>query len=388
LLIVEDPQQSTINNQQLTEFGMKPVRLFAAVLVMVCAAERASAWSHQGHVMITQLACLRILNDPKAPQGLKDFIRANTSATMEEVEKLALKQTLGTPRGEINHGIDGYCTLPDRILSTPEGKEPIEPYGVAEALMHFTDLEYFTKQGWYYDDMSGRPKMEEIPHDVTDPRWKRAGFVPLRIEECYKKLVKEFAKGKEMDNEAAAKWAGYLAHYTEDIRQPHHTTADHKSFSYLAGKVPGVPESAAHTDPRAAHVDRSINPHGDVEFQLFANAEQPRASIRRIYWRDLVMNLDRLGSEPAALQKPGEFDPFHSALTTMYDSYEYLPLVGRAAVEAYQSGAFDPQAFFTYEYAIHGQKLSVVQMIAQQNAKAVLSVEQIWRQAWADAQAE
>jgi len=365
---------------------MKQIRPLIALLVILVTATYASAWSHQGHVIITRLACLRILNDPQAPQGLKDFIRAETTATMDDVQKMAVGSTLGTPGDDINHGIDGYCTLPDRIQGMPGGRDPIEPYGAPEALMHFTDLEYFTAEGQYHDDLSGRPAMSAIPHDVNDPRWKRAGFAPLRAEECYKKFVAELTKGSAMNADTAAKWAGYLAHYTEDVHQPHHNTADHKSFSYLAGKVPGVPASAAHMDPRAAHVPRSINPHGDVEFQLFEDDAEPRATFRKIYWEELNRDIELLGKTPIALEKPAQFDDFHFMLTRMFDSYEYLPLIGHGALAAYQSGTFNPQAFFSTEYTIHGQKLSVIQMIALQNAKAVLAVEKVYRQAWVDSQ--
>src|SRR5581483_10101710 len=248
----------------------------------------------------------------------------------------------------------------------------------------------------YKDDLSGKPKLADIPHNLHDPRFKRAGFVPFRVEECYGKLAAAFGNGESVTNaDDALHWAGYLAHYVQDSTQPHHATMDFKSFTYLAGHVKEIPAVA--TQPGgsliALHVGKNIDPHGDLEFQLFENADPPRQQFRKEYWKDLQADINQLaaGEKPWGDHNAGSaasFDPFTWDLQILSDSYDYLPLIGRAAQAAYASGTFDPQAFFTYAGRAHGQNLAIVQLIALQNAKSVLDTERVWRLAWNSAHAK
>ena len=42
-------------------------------------------------------------------------------------------------------------------------------------------------------------------------------------------------------------------------------------------------------------------------------------------------------------------------------------------------------AFFTANDTIHGQEMTMIQLIADRNANAVLEIEATWRRAWLDA---
>ena len=369
--------------------------LFSALTFSFAAP--ADAWSHQGHILITRLAALRIINDPDAPQGLRDFLKANMPASMDDCQRLATVDVVGGDPKNLT-GFDAAATLPDRIQTGPDGKKLLDPYKATEFQMHFVDMEWLSKDPTYKPDLSNRPPLDQIPRDYHDPRWKLAGYLPFRIEECYKNTTSAFAtntEGKIADNDNAVHWAGYLAHYLEDSHQPHHSTVDYRSLTYLAGKVPGV--HAIHTtssdgkDVITYKADSpDINAHGAIEYQLFENADEPRKSLRQQFWNELVARIDTHAKERAA-NPPAAFDPsktysgFDRTFEILNDSYDYLPAVGKAAQAAYATGKFDTVAFFTSEDTTHGEKMTMIQLIADRNARAVLEVEATWRRAWADA---
>jgi len=364
------------------------VLAFAAILL---PARAAHAWAHQGHILLTRLACLRIINDPAAPEDLKAFLKANMKYDLESCRRLATEELVGAEARNHLVGMDGAATLPDRIIDTDEGKTILEPFGVPEAKLHFIDLEYFTADPTYADDLSHKPKFTDVPRDVKDPRFKNSGFLPLRAADVYQRLVTALGTAdKPLDNTAAVKWAGYLAHYLEDSTQPHHGTADFKSLSYLVGKVKGVEsKTSKHADgTQTAYlsVDRklNINPHGDLEFQLFENTEEPHKTLRVEYWDELQRELKRLDAEPAA-KEPAKFDAFAVSLTLVLQGYDHLPVVGHAAQAAYETGKFDPAAFFKFQGKGPAGEETIIQLIARQNAAAVRAVEQGLRAAWDEA---
>jgi len=394
----------------------------AFILAGLLNPSRAGAWGHQGHILITRLACLGIIDDPKSPPELVAFLRANMPSSIDDCRQLALHDTIGLdPPEKYLHGLDGWCTWPDRIRGTPQGSQIVPPYGVADGVLHYVDLEVFSASPTFRDDLSHKPRPGDIPRDISDPRWKLAGLVPFRVEECFDRLTQALANPADADE--AARWAGLLAHYSEDSTQPHHTTVDYRSIYYLAGRVPGVPAAAsqpANAAIVAPRVASSINPHGDMEFELFVN-DTTREPYRQQYWTSLTRDLAAAATQPItpdsleaavppARTQPAP-DPSRSALTTpldpfadvltlpatarridpfavdidvVLDSYDYLPLIGHAAQAAYATGTFNPDAFFPFTGPIHGRTLSIVQLIALQNAKAVVELEAYYRAAWAE----
>jgi hypothetical protein len=363
--------------------------------LMVCGiCARCPAWAHQGHILLTRLAALRIIDDPTAPQGLRDFLKQNMPHSMEDCRELAELDYVGpdplSRNPDYGVGLDNWATMPDRVKTSLQGMVKIEPYGMSETWMHRMDLEVFSKQRFYSDDLAGKPDVDQIPHDLSDPRWKRAGFVPWRVEEMYHKFAKDIGPGQTVaDPDDALKAAGYLAHYIEDSTQPHHATGDYQSQSYLAGRIKNIPAS---TQPQTLalamlHLPAGINPHGDIEYQLFENTDPPRDKFRQEFWKLLLMDIDTLAAERAQAAQPSadRFDPFRWDLHILGDSYDYLPFVGRAVQAGYATGKFDPAAFFGFTGQTHGQTMTVVQLIALQNAKAVFDVELAYRLAWDEA---
>lgn len=378
--------------------GHIPHRLVALALLaglLLAPARSALAWAHQGHILITRLACLRIIDDPQAPAGLKAFLQANLAATRDDCARLALSATVGPDATGYLTGLDGACTLPDRIQTTAEGRKALEPYGLPESRLHFIDLEYFAPHPAFQDDLSNLPAVEAFPRDVKDPRYRESGFLPLRTDDVYRRFVAALGPpDRPINNTEAVHWLGYLAHYLEDAHQPQHGTMDYKSLSYLVGKVPGV--SARQTRDalgNALAVHRSgpeINPHGDVEYQLFENSDAPRGALRRAFWQKLQDDLAALAAhpDPRFAIDAGRFDGFATSLNLVHNSYGFLPLIGRAAQAAYASGKFDPAAFYTFGGTAEGRAMTVLDMIALQNARATMVVAQAIRAAWREARDE
>ncbi len=358
----------------------------------------AEAWSHQGHILITRMALVRIIEDPASPKGLREFLQSQVKSTQADCEKLATTEMVGAEPKSYLEGMDGACTWPDRVQQLEEGKKLLEPYGMAEQKMHFLDMEFFAQEVLYKPDRSCRPKLEDFPRDTKNWRYQQAGFLPFRVEEYYKKSVAALGKaGEPVNVEEATKSLGYLVHYLEDAHQPHHSTIDFKSLSYLAGKVPGVKEIKTPlqdgTEAISYKADRKVNPHGDIEFQIFENAEEPRAGLRKELWKELNARIDSKAKKEWSLrvfgegEKAGEFDGFAETIRILSESYGYLPTVGKAAVAAYAEGKFDAKAFFNSEDTVHREKMTMVQVIADRKAEAVLEVERVIRRAWADAKA-
>ena len=96
--------------------------ILAALALALAAPGPAFGWAHQGHIIITRLAALRIIDDPAAPRGLRDFLSSNMESSLEECRDLALHETVGAdPQDDprFSTGLDKWCTMPDVIIYTP-----------------------------------------------------------------------------------------------------------------------------------------------------------------------------------------------------------------------------------------------------------------------------
>jgi hypothetical protein len=357
------------------------------------AVSPAWGWSHQQHILLTRLTAVRLLADPATPPPLAAFLRANldpADLTPAALERLAVSDVVGDDPNGVARGLDRWVTVPDQVRRQPAGQAKLEPYGATEDSMHNLGAESFNHgDHLYHDDGSGKPDFaHDIPFDVHDARYRRGGFVPLRSQECYVKLVDAI---KANDAAGQLRWAGYLAHYLQDSTQPQHATTDTKSVAYLAGQVVGVPAAASrpsNVGVAEARLPKGMNPHTDMEYTLFASSDEPRATYRRAYWRELQSAL-RDPPPPLAVAHPVPANAtvdgvFRLDLMVLSDSYDALPLVGRAAAAAYHTGTFDPAAFYGYAGSVDGRDTTVVQLMADRNAAAVREVALVYRAAWAE----
>jgi hypothetical protein len=363
-------------------------RIFMVVIAaatLFSISPRVSAWSTKEHMQLTRIAAERLIADEKTPPGMRQWLREATPGVMDmEGEKqwfLTSRQGI-TPRGA--EGIVYWTVMPDIVVLQDTRNEKIAPFGVPERLLHFTDLELFLtgdQKREYRHDLSGKPKLENIPHDIHDPRYQQAGMLPFRVEDCYKKLVAQLRAGRMNDkpgqyprDEHAAKWAGYLAHYLGDNTQPQHATIDYKSAAYFADKR------------------NAPNVHAQVEYMMADDDADDHMALRDEYWPLLVKAMEEVN------------DPVETAdlLTATNEvslaSYDALPLIGVAAMAAMRQGGppenpsgaagadkFDTETFYHHRGTFAGREMSVLEMKARQQAWAVKRIERIWRRAWDEA---
>ena len=80
----------------------------------------------------------------------------------------------------------------------------------------------------------------------------------------------------------------------------------------------------------------------------------------------------------AAFDASKPYNGFDRAFEILNDSYDYLPAVGKAARPGMPRANSTPSPFSTSEDTIHGEKMMMIQLIADRNAKAVLEVEATW----------
>jgi hypothetical protein len=354
----------------------------AVLLAILLIPNNAFAWGHKEHIQLTRIAVGRLLADPATPEAMKAWLRSITPNVydMTQEEQFFLKGKIGdTKDGAGLTGIEYWAIAPDLFAKDKNTK--IEPYNSPERPLHFIDLELVlpaaTKKG-YRHDLSGKPKIDEIPRDLKDERYVQAGYLPFRVEESYNKLVAAIKDGKLAPadpksrewNESALRWAGYLAHYIGDNFQPHHATIDFQSKSYFANR------------------QKAPNIHNEMEFRMNDDDKDDFADVRPVFWAAFVKELATAKDDaPIA-------DQWKASLEVSFKAYDALPLIGLAAMKAAGQGGtpdapkgditgkFDSRAFFNFRGTYDGREMSVMEMKAHQQALAVVRIQKLLRQAW------
>ncbi len=356
------------------------------LLALLLLASSAFAWSGKEHIQITRIAMERLLADPATPPAMKDWLKQIMPNVFDLKQEEAFYMTghIGNTDGTGLTGIEYWVVAPDiHAQKDPKGTE-IKPFGVAELPMHFIDLELFVqgdKPRKYMHDLSSKPKLEDIPHDMKDPRFMQAGMLPFGIEWCYKNFVTAVKAGKllpkdpkstDLADDSALRWGGYLCHYVEDNTQPLHATMDYKAESYFAVKR------------------RDRNVHAETEYVMVDGDKENFPELRAKFFPMFLKEID-------AIKDPGETkDLFKGTLEVSLKSYDAIPLIGLAAMKATgqagtpdkplgKAGPIDTTAFFNFEGEVDGKKMTVLEMKAHQTAWAVRRAEVILRQAWEEA---
>jgi hypothetical protein len=358
---------------------------FVAALILVTASwpRAVMAWGNKEHVQLTRIAAARLIADAKTPADMKAWLRDAVGApmTLDQEREYLMKARVGLyPRGV--DGLAYWAIVPD-LVAMAEADRKVAPFDLPERALHYVDLEQlFDKpesRRRYAHDLSNRPSGFDLPYKLKDDRWKRAGALPLRVDQCYAQLVKSIKAKKLVDkpgqfprDEHAARWAGYLAHYVQDNTQPHHATEDSSSRSYFA-------------DQRKAP-----NVHWDFSGRLSDDEEDDYPKLRAEFWTIFVKMLD-LVEDPVDTDDP-RLGTFDVALI----SYEALPFIGVAAMKAYGQkgtptrpegaiGKFDADKFFHASGVYHTRAMTLMELRARQMAWAVKRTERLWLQAWNEA---
>jgi hypothetical protein len=345
------------------------------------------AWSNKEHIQLTRIAAERLIEDAATPAGMKAWLKEACPGLLsaQEEREYFLKARVGLiPRGV--EGLTYWAVVPDMMAlmgGSGENEKKVEPFGVGERMLHYVDLEFFIREEEkrrYRHDLSNKPFLFDIPDSMKDDKWKRAGMLPFRVDQCYAQLVKAIRAKRLVDkmgqfprDEHAVKWAGYLAHYLEDNTQPQHASEDYKSRSYFADKR------------------NAPNVHWDVEGRLMDDEEADYPQLREEFWGIFVRLLEEV-------KDPVETEDLPAAtLEVALASYDALPMIGVAAMKAYGQagtpenpvgpiGKFDAEVFFHGKGKYQGREMTVMEMKAYQMAWAVKRVERLWKRAWEEGQ--
>jgi hypothetical protein len=351
--------------------------------VILALPRQSFGWSFKEHILFTHIAVLRLLEDPTTPAPMKTWLReaAGELPDMAGNEKYFMTVRVGRiPVGYT--GLAYWACVPD--LEAEERAGPnVEPFKVRERLLHFIDLELLTPgdaKKEYKHDLSNKPKLEDIPKDVSDKRLAQAGMLPHRIEQCYKELVQHIRDKKLhasaadlQERKTATYWAGFLAHYLADNTQPHHATIDYKSQTYFANRT------------------KAPNVHAEMEYRMGDDIDNDFMELRKEYWPLFVKYVAEF-DDPVKTT-----DPWQSSVETSLTSYDALPMIGLAAMRAAKQGGtpekpegtasdkFDTEVFFRFKGQYMGREMTVTEMKAIQTAWAVRRIERTLRQAWDEA---
>ena len=361
----------------------------ALLIVLAAIASPSWAWSNKEHIQLTRIAASGLIADPKTPPEMREWLKQACPDLLNETQEreFFLKKRIGL----IPRGVDGlpyWAYVPDMLalMGGGENEKKVDPFGVAERMLHYVDLEVFVgeeNRRRYRHDLKNKPEKWVFDQfrSYNDARWKQAGMLPFRVDQCYTQLVKMIRERKLVDklgqfprDEHATKWAGYLAHYLQDNTQPHHSTEDYRSRAYFSDKR-GAP-----------------NIHWDFEGRLGDDEENDYMKLREEFWDVFKRALAEADDPVDAL------DPWQATLEVAFISYDALPLIGEAAMAAYSqkgtptelqgrhSNNFDANKFFHYRGKFQERDMTLMELKAHQMAWAVKRTQKMWRRAWDEAQ--
>jgi hypothetical protein len=364
-------------------------RLFATLLLLSCAVP-AFGWSYKEHILFTRMAASRLLNDPSTPAPMKVWLRdaVGEAQDMPAFEQYYMHTRVGRDPVGIT-GLSYWAYQPDVHAFSDPTTLKIQPFNVRERQLHFIDLELMLpgdRKREYKHDLSNKPKLSDLPHDLSDPRYVQAGMLPFRVEQCYQQLVLAIRENRldaptpeAQEGKTATYWAGYLAHYLADNTQPHHATIDFQSQTYFVDKRQG----------------KYPNIHSEVEYRMCDDEKDDFMALRKDYWPMFVAEIEKF-ADPVPTK-----DPWQCSVETSLFSYDALPLIGLAAMHAAKQGGtpaqpqgaivvdqFKTEDFFRFKGQYMGREMSVLEMKAIQTAWAVRRIERFFRQAWEEAAAK
>ncbi len=340
--------------------------LMASILVLLWLVSWppvTQAWARKEHVFITRVAVKLLLDQASTPPALQALLREGLGNTdkIADLEKFVLEveETL-----RLDAGLDLYSFRPDELV----GLHSLVPgFDSTEEKMHYLDTDEFNPQRSrqvFAADGSNKVLARSLPRNPRDPRYKSAGFVTFRAEQCYKSLIASLKTN--YSNEQVFLWLGYLSHYISDSYQPYHSTIDYQGFN-CACNVAREPKHRF---------------HGDMEGLLFRDTRAGAEALRLQFWQyfQAALNRDIYGASKKRL------DPYLVSQSALLSGYDYLPMLCRAGEVALAQGEFDADAWFNYSEMVGKHKLTLLELKAARMAEASLVLNRLILQAWQEAQ--
>lgn len=393
-------------------------RLILACLGLLLPTATVHAWGTKEHLQLTRFAAMQLLADDSTPPEMKAWLKEAAPGLMDmdgERDYFMNKRMGIIPRGA--DGLMFWSVMPDMATLMDKYNKKLKPLNIPEGPMHFFEIEFYgpnppplssdgkpkgTGKELLGDaapasssytppeysriaikpDLSKKPPLKAIKRDPTDKRLADGGALPYRAAECYDAMVKAISAGKLNDkpgqyprDEHATKWAGYLAHYVQDSTQPQHSTWDYKSRAFFPEKT------------------RNPDVHSLIEWKMADEEFDDYPELRAAYWPILVEAI----KDAKELSKSS--DAWQSSVEASYLSYDALPLIGEAAIAAWdkdakpegensrEQGRIDIVKFYNHRGQAFGREMSVLELKARQQAFAVGRTKAAWLNAWKEAKA-
>jgi hypothetical protein len=354
---------------------LKRVRIVIALLILALSVpQTANGWSRKGHVLITRAAVKLLLDDPSTPLELKVLLREGmVSGRGERGERSAAKLDLRTyvlnagDDGALDPGLDLFSFRPDILVGS---KSPVPAFESTEELMHYLNMEDFQpdpSRRKFLIDGSNKVSPKDLPRNSRDPRYKEAGFITFRTEQCYKSFVQSLKVN--YSNEQVFLWLGFLAHYVGDAYQPYHASSDYRGY-----------ECPCNQDRKRKH-----NFHPCMEGLFFEDRELDRSLRERFlkYFEDeLKRGVLEVEPESHFSDSKSKLDSYLIVQNALLSGYDYLPFLCRAGNASLKQGEFNAGVWFNYHEKHKEQDLSVVELKARRMAQAVLALKALILQAW------
>jgi hypothetical protein len=308
------------------------------MLFLLATLGAARAWSFKEHVMLTEVAAMRLVAAPSTPEGLRSFLSKALARSLTLAEERDYYEHMRVAsEGDRAATLEWHATAPDLV-----GPDAMSRWGVPLKKLHYIDLELFHPTiHTYQPDLSALPALKDVPRDAADPRWAKAGMVPFGVEDAVARMTDALAHG---DTVHAIEAAGELAHYAQDNTQPHHSTVDFRSLSYFGGNGPDV-----HAAMESLGSDLALSPErrGAVFDAFVAALDGPFPKVSA--------------------------DPWVATVEVAQQSYRCLPTIGEEAVASTSDGVLDIERFYAGP---------VLTLKAHQMAWAVQRTEVLWISAW------
>lgn len=234
-------------------------RVWLALALLLAARAPASAWWPEGHAILTRAAIQAV------PKSLPAFFRQGAAAAAHASFDPDLAKNRNTP-------------------SLRDGESP----------EHYLDLEYLKGKTL---PVTRYAYLRLCARNSLDP--SRVGLLPYAVAEWTERLAVAFAEHRRWPNNPHIRakcllYAGFLAHYAQDLCQPLHTTIHYDGRVRADGSSPhtGIHTKVdalverLHLRPAELAAGQRITPAARLMPAITGEITRSRALVDRVYTLD------------------------------------------------------------------------------------------------------